>query len=551
MTNDDASTVAAEWERVIATLDQDPAEGFNMTRECCERWAPDRGRLALIVRHPDGSSERYTYYELARQAARASYAFAEAGLRRGDKVAAVLSRQVEAWSAALGAWRLGLVYVPLFCGFGPDAMAQRLNAADVDAVVVDAEWRDVYESTRRLLDRDPQVFTVTGPGGEGLMQGDRSYRAELARGMAEGPVASTSADEPAVLLFTSGTTSEPKGCLIPHGGLISLLPWHDHSCALDHSDVLFTTTDPGWSYGLLSTGAAPMSRGITRVMYTGDFDPQAWFDVIEAEQITHVGAVPTAFRKLVEHARRRGSGPSCLTGATSAGEPLDSATVRGWEELMGSPIRDGYGQTELGMLVANLATDTEIIPGALSHVVPGWEVRLIDDDGNDVEGVGQGQLVVRKPPFQLTSLYTNARDTWQSRWIDGNWFQTQDVVRRDEDGRWWFVGRDDDVIVTAGYNVGPAEIEGALLKHPAVAEVAVVASPDPKRGGNAVRAVIVLAAGTLPTDELTAELQDTVRTAIGRHAYPRIVDYVDELPKTETGKLRRAHLRRQLAGASS
>ena len=540
-----------EWERVVATLDQDPSEGMNLARECCERWAGDPEHVALIVRHEDGGSERYTYQELSREAARAASAFAQAGLRRGDKVAAILTRQIEAWVAALGAWRLGLVYVPLFCGFGPEAMAQRLNVADVDAVVVDARWREVYESTRPLLGGDPQVFTVAAPGGEGLLAGDLDFLEHVARGEAGGQIAPTTADEAAVLLFTSGTTSEPKGCDIPHGGLISLLPWFDHSCGMDRTDLLFTTTDPGWSYGLLSTGAAPMSRGITRVMYTGDFDAGVWLDLVEEEQITHIAAVPTAFRKLVACARERDSVPTCVRGATSAGEPLDAPTVRGWEKYMGAPIRDGYGQTELGMLLANLAIDEEIVPGALSSVVPGWEVRLIDAEGRDVEGPGQGQIVVRRPPFQLTTMYVNARETWRDRWLEGDWFETHDVARRDDRGRYWFVGRDDDVIVTAGYNVGPAEIEGALLKHAAVAEVAVVAAPDPKRGGNAVRAVIVVAQGIQPSDELTAELQDVVRTGIGRHAYPRIVDYVAALPKTETGKLRRADLRRQLAGARS
>ena len=350
-------------------------------------------------------------------------------------------------------------------------------------------------------------------------------------------------------MFTSGTTSVPKGCIIPHSGFLSLLPWVDHSAALDHSSVLFTTTDPGWSYGLLTTGAAPMARGITRVIYTGDFDPQAWFDVIEAEQVTHVAAVPTAFRRLVAAGRRSGA-PSCIRGAVCAGEPLDEDTARGWFELTGTQLRDGYGQTELGMVLADLAPDPpDLVPGSLSGVVPGWEAGLMDQSGQIIEGAGEGQLVVRRPRFQLTSTYTNAQDLWAARWRDG-WFQTHDVVRRDEGGRWWFVGRDDDVIVTAGYNVGPGEIEAVLVAHPAVADAAVVAARDDVRGGNAVRAVVVLEGGTAPSEALTKELQDAVRSGIGRHAYPRIVDYASEVPRTETGKLRRGVLRRQTTGSA-
>lgn len=533
----------AVWEAVIDGLDQDPTEGLNMARECCGRWARDRGRLALIIVHPDGSREHWTYFDLARQAARAAGAFAAAGLERGDKVAAVLTRQVEAWIAALAAWQSGLVYVPLFCGFGAEALAQRINAAGVRGVVVDHRWRVSLAEAQPQLDEDITVFTVTEPGGDGLQPHDRDFWSEVRVNPPDRPAVDTATGETAVLMFTSGTTSVPKGCIIPHGGLLSLMPWFEHSCNLDESDVLFTTTDPGWSFGLLSTGAIAMAKGLTRVMYTGDFDPKAWFDVIESEQVTHIAAVPTAFRRLVADGRRYGI-PACLTGATSAGEPLDENTVTGWTELTGTPIRDGYGQTELGMVLANLAVpETPIVAGALAAVVPGWEVRLVDEAGDTVDGVGQGMIAVRRPPFQLTNGYANAPDTWDARWFDGDWFRTGDIARRDEAGLWWFVGRDDDVIVTAGYNVGPAEVESVLLLHPGVAEAAVVAAPDPKRGGSAIRAVVVLEDGTAPSSELTAELQDSVRVAIGRHAYPRIVEYVDSLPKTETGKLRRTVLR--------
>jgi acetyl-CoA synthetase len=544
-----SAIATAEWDRVIASLDQDPARGFNLARECCERWATDRGRLALTIRHPDRSPERFTYFDLWRDAERTAAAFAAAGLHRGAKVGAILSRQLEAWTTALGTWRAGLVYVPLYCGFGPEALAQRLNAADVDAVVVDGRWRDVLEAARPLLRREILVFTVAGPHGQGLLAGDRSYWPELAAGHPPTETVETAADETAVIMFTSGTTSAPKACVIPHAGIIAVLPWLDHSVSVDHGDVLFTTTDPGWSFGLISTAAAPMVRGVARVMYTGDFDADAWLDVMEAEQVTCVASVPTAYRRLVARARERGM-PSSVRSAVSAGEPLDAETAAGWRSLAGSPIRDGYGQTELGMMLADLAVDdADAVPGSLSGSVPGWEPRLMTEDGELVDGPGQGEIVFRRPPFQLTTDYANAHELWASRWVDGDWFRTMDIARRDEDGRWWFVGRNDDVIVTAGYNVGPGEIESVLVAHPAVVEVAVVAAGDPQRGGSAVRAVIVLAAGVASSDELTAELQQLVRREIGRHAYPRIVDYVAELPKTETGKIRRAALREASAGS--
>ncbi|MDQ0381133.1 acyl-CoA synthetase [Amycolatopsis thermophila] len=536
----------SEWERVLGTLAQDPERGFNLAHECCGRWAGDRDRLALVTRHPDGSAQRHTYRELFRLANRAADAFAAAGLGRGAKVGVILTRQVEAWIAALGTWHAGLVYVPLFCGFGHDAVAQRLNAAGVDAVVVDHRWRAVLEAARPLLRRDIQVFTVTGADGDGLLDGDRDFAAELEAGHPVTAMAATAADDTAVVMFTSGTSSEPKGCVIPHAGVIALLPWLDHSVTAGPDDVVFTTTDPGWSFGLLSTGAAPMVRGATRVMYTGDFDPGAWLDVIEQEGVTCLTSVPTAYRRLVTAGRDI---PASLRCAVSAGEPLDAATADRWRRLTEAPLRDGYGQTELGMVLADLASaESDPVPGSLSGAVPGWEARLLGEDGEFIDGPGRGEVVFRRPPYQLSSDYANAHELWESRVVHGEWFRTMDIVRRDEDGRWWFVGRNDDVIVTAGYNVGPGEIEAVLGSHPAVLEAAAVAAPDPQRG-SVVRAVIVLADGVTPSAALTADLQDLVRREIGRHAYPRVVDYVPELPKTVTGKIRRASLREPLVEA--
>jgi acetyl-CoA synthetase len=525
------------WERVVAGLDQDPAEGLNTARECCERHAGDRGRLALIARDGDGRSERWTYFDLARAAARAARMFADAGLRPGDRVAAVLSRQIEAWIAALGAWRSGLVYVPLFSGFGPEALAQRLGPAEPSAVVVDRRWRDTLERARG----DVQLFTVAGPKGRGLVRGDRSFWAELDRSAPDGPAAATAASDTATIMFTSGTTSEPKGCAITHGGFVSLIPFVRHCFALGHGDLLFSTSDPGWSYGLYTTGCAPMALGITRLTYGGDFDPAAWLRLIEEEQATYIAGAPSAFRRLVGAVERHGA-PSCLRGATSAGEPLDAETVQAWERTTGTTIRDGYGLTEVGMPLANLGDpELPVVPGALAAATPGYEVDLLGDDGAPVADGEEGTIAVRRPRFQLSSGYINAPGAWEARWQDDR-FLTGDRARRDEEGRFWFRGRSDDVIVTSGYNVGPVEVESVLLEHPGVADAAAVAQPDPDRG-SIVRAVVVRAPGAPPDEELTQELQEAVRGRVGRHAYPRVVDYADALPRTETGKLRRAALR--------
>jgi acetyl-CoA synthetase len=545
------STVAptdAVWNSVIANLDQDPSEGLNTARECCDRYAADRGRLAMVVCHPDGRSERWTYYELAHESARAARMFADMGLRRGDRVAAVVSRQVEAWICALAAWRSGLVYVPLFYGFGTEALQARLGPAEPKAIIVDHRWRDTVEDVRAALPDEVPVITIAGPRGSGVRMGDRSFWAEMERSAPDGPVVATAADDVATMLFTSGTTSAPKGCLMPHSGFVALIPFVQHCFALQRSDLLFATADPGWAYGLYTCGVVPMSLGIPRVIHSGDFDPKEWLRVIEAEHVTYVAAAPSAYRRLVTTARRFGV-PGSLRGATSAGEPLDADTVDGWGDVTGTVIRDGYGLSEVGMVLANLDGTEPVVPGALSSVVPGFDVVLVEPDGTPVPDGEEGIIAIRRPRFQLSQGYKNNAAAWGARWVD-DLFLTEDLARRDHQGLWWFTGRADDVIVTSGYNVGPVEVESVLLEHPGVAEAAAVASPDAARG-SIVRAVVVPSPDAPPREALTKQLQDAVTKRIGRHASPRVVDYADALPRTETGKLRRAELRRQFETTSA
>lgn len=541
------SSTTEVWRQITESLTQDPNKSLNTFQEACGRWASDRSKLALIVRHQDGSSERWTYHELAREAARASRMFADAGLQPGDRLAAVLTRQIEAWICALAAWRSGLVYVPLFVGFGGDALAARLSTSNARAVVVDHRWRGAVDDARARLDRDIDVITVGGARGAGIRRGDRSFWAEMDLCDPDGPAVATTRDAPATLMFTSGTTSEPKACIIPHSGFVALLPFVKHVFAVDQRDLLFSTSDPGWSYGLYTTGCAPMALGVPRLVYTGDFDPKAWLRVMQEEQVTFAAGAPTAFRKLLSTARRAGV-PSSLRGASTAGEPLDPETAQAWQEVTGTRIRDGYGLTEVGMVLGDLA-DPDVLtePGALAAAVPGFEVSLVDENGRNT-GADEGRIAIRRPPFQLSLGYANAPEAWDKRWVD-DWYVTDDMAHRTERGNWRFAGRADDVIVTSGYNVGPVEVEAILLENPAVAEAAVVAAPDPDRG-SAIRAVIVRADNAPPAEVLVPQLQDAVRQRLGRHAYPRIVEFLDSLPRTATGKLRRAALRTSSGGST-
>lgn len=536
------------WHRVEAGLSANPADGLNTAQEVCGRYAADRGRLALVVRHPDGASQRWTYYELDRAAAKAARMFARAGLRPGDRVAGLLSRQVETWIVALAAWRSGLIYVPLFCGFGTDALVYRLRSSRARLVVVDHRWRDSLDDALSELDHgDPRVVTVSGARGTGLRAGDHSFWAEWERSAPDGPQAHTRAGDPATLLFTSGTTGDPKSCVMPHSALLSLVPFVEHSLGVSTRDLLFTTADPGWAYGLYTSGAVPMALGVPRVIYSGDFDPEAWWRVIGEEAVTCIAAAPSAYRRLLKPMRHHDA-PAVLRHAAAAGEPLDADTAAHWTKAGAPAIRDGYGLSEVGMVLADPADGVEPEPGSLAGPVPGFDVFLVDHDGNPVAVGDSGLIAIRRPRYQLSSGYENRPEAWQARWRD-DVFVTEDRACIRPDGRWRFLGREDDMIIASGYNVSPIEVERVLSEHPGVLEAAAVAAPG-EHGGTVVRTVIVRGDQDISNPELERQLRADVTRRVGKHASPRVFDYVDALPRNEVGKLQRMLLRDRTEGSA-
>ena len=450
--------------------------------------------------------------------------------------------------SALAAWRSGMLYVPMFIGLGSEALAHRARVAEPAAVVVNREYRDDWAAAEQLLGSRPSVW-VPDATGVNVRSGDVDYCSVVAAASVDFDTVRTRADEPATVMFTSGTTGAPKGCVMPHSVPILNRPFVHHCFGLIPTDVVFTGSDPGWAYGLYTTGISVLSTGQRIVQCSGRFDPERWLEVIESEGVTFVAAAPSALRRLVEVAEARGGVPGAVRGATSAGEPLDGPLVEAWRSLTGGEIRDGYGQTEAAMVLANLAAGPEIVPGALGSVVPGFEVALLDPDGGVVplEGVAQGVIAVRRPRYQGGLTYLQVPQKWTERWR-GEWFLTGDVARRDEDGRYWFVGRSDDLIVTSGYNVGPTEVENVLLENPHVRDAAVVGVPDPERG-SIVRAVLVVD-DDVDRDALSESLRAAVRARVGRHAYPRVIGFVSELPRTESGKIKRALLRSGFSAAS-
>lgn len=521
---------AAVWDEVECLAGVVPTEAhLNLFNLMCGRWAAEEERPAVIVRDPQGLTATWTYRDLDQRSARlAGYLERVCGVGAGDRVAGLLDRGAVPWLLACAVWRLGAVYVPLHVGFGAAAVSERLRVGRVRVLVAEHRLATVVSNALTSVGHDVALLT------HGAAWGSRVPDLEEAlSGAPRCEVALTAADDVAVLMFTSGTSGAPKACTVPHQGWLATVPFIAHVLAPGDGDRMLTTSDPGWSYGLITTGASLLALGVPVVVQTGRFDADRSLGALESESVTLLSGAPTAFRALLAAVQARG-GASSLRRATCGGEALDPETRDAWRQLAGTALRDGYGLTELGMVLAGGGS-----PEGRLYPLPGWEVALLRVGGEEASLTGR--LLVKRPRYQLSTGYANADAEWQSRWTSDGWFATEDLFRLHSDGGLTYVGRLDDVIVSSGYNISPTEVEGAIRRHPAVLDAAVVPAAD-DAGGVVVRAVVRLRPGVLETAELTQAIQTLVRDGVGRHAEPRLVEYVEELPRTESGKLRRRDL---------
>lgn len=526
------------WRRAEGRLDWPLSKGLNCAHEACDRWAGDARRVALIECHPDGTSRQWTFSELAEKSARLATAWSAQGIRPGDRVASLLGARAEAYVTALAAWRSGVVLQPLFAGFGPAAVAERIASSRPAAVIVDRPLRDRVSEALAMAQCDAIVYTVHARDGVDSGASEHDFWQVIDSTRAGLPMAVTAPTDTATLLYTSGTTGAPKGCMMPHSNVLALQPFVRHVLALEDGDLLFCGAGPGWAYGLYAVGFGVLALGQPVMIYTGKFDPEAWLQAINEHRPTVLAAAPSALRRLASAARSTGL-PDSLRSATCAGEPLDAPLVEAWRDIAGFDLRDSFGQSEMAMVLGNLAYgESPVVSGALASVVPGLDVALVDEDG--VPQDEQGILALRNPRYQTCTGYLDNDELWTQRWR-GEYFLSGDIFRRDAQGRYRFVGRQDDLIITSGYNVGPSEVESIIMSHEGIAEAAVVAAADAGRG-TVVRAVVVLN-GAKPAEVVDDEIRRLVAERLGHHAAPRIVDFVEALPRTETGKVRRSELR--------
>ncbi len=508
---------------------------FNIAERCCDSWAAaEPGRLA--VRHVDAEGGRrdWSYGDLKRASDGLAASLRARGVGRGDRVAVLLPQCPEVLITHMAVYKLGAVVLPLFTLFGPDALAYRLADSGARALVTDAGSFDKVQALRGDLPELAEVY-VTG----GAAAPARSFWDEIGAAR-DFTAVDTSAEDPAFLIYTSGTTGAPKGVLHAHRALIGHLPSIEahHEGFPQPGDIGWTPADWAWIGGLMDMAMPCLHYGVPQVSQAKQkFDPEAAFGLIRDEGIRNAFLPPTALKLM-----RQASVPRELNlrSIGSGGEALGADLLDWTREGLGAPVNEIYGQTECNLVTASCHGSMPVRPGSMGQAVPGHEVAVIDGDGRKVADGELGEIAVRRPDPVMFLRYWNLPETTAEKFT-GDWMRTGDLGRRDGAGYFWYVSRDDDVITSAGYRIGPAEIETCLTGHPDVVMAAVVGVPDPERT-EAVKAFVVLRPGAA-WDGLAEALVARVRTRISPHVAPRAVERVDELPMTATGKIMRRALR--------
>jgi acetyl-CoA synthetase len=534
-----AATTDFNYQQTVEAALAGHLQGLNACVECCDRHALP-GRIALFWEGKDGRSATSTFIELQDQAARFANFLLAQGVKRGDKVAGLLPRTAELLVTVLATWRIGAVYQPLFTAFGPKAIEHRLNSSGAALVVTDA----VNRSKLAEVADCPTIVTVAGAKGEGIVRGDFSFWAELPNYSNVCEPVLLGADDPFLLMFTSGTTGPSKALAVPLKALVAFQSYTRDAVDLRPEDAFWNVADPGWAYGIYFGVTGPLSMGHPITFYDGPFTLESTCRVINKYGITNLTGSPTAYRLLIaggEQFARSIKGR--LRIVSSAGEPLNPEVIRWFADNLGVTIHDHYGQTELGMVLCNHhGLEHPVHVGSAGFASPGHRIVVLDDNHQELPAGQPGILAIDRE--QSPMCWFAGYDGVKTKAFVGKYYLSGDTVELNPDGSISFVGRSDDVITTSGYRVGPFDVESALVEHPAVIEAAVVGKPDAERT-ELVKAFVVINSQYRADAALAEELRQHVRKRLAAHAYPREIEFVSDLPKTPSGKLQRFILRNQ------
>ena len=533
----------ASYEEVRANFRWRVPERYNIGVDVCDKWAGEPDRIALIHKRGDGrqgaDAERYSFQDLSRLSNRLANALAAHGIARGDRIGILLPQAPETVVAHIAAYKLGAISVPLFVLFGADALQFRLADSGAKALVTDAGGLAKIAGIRDDLP-DLKLVLCT----DGAMEDALWFQGVLDKASDTFTPADTGPDDPALIIYTSGTTGPPKGALHGHRVLLGHLPGVEMPQEFfpQPGDLFWTPADWAWIGGLLDVLLPSLHHGVPVLAHRfAKFDPEEAFRLMADFEVRNAFMPPTALKMMRHVPRPRKRWKPKVRSIGSGGETLGEELLDWGRQVFGVTVNEFYGQTECNLVVSNCAGMMLVRPGSMGRAVPGHEVAVVGPDGQVLPDGEAGTIAVRRPdPVMFLEYWGNPEAT--AKKFAGDWLLTGDQGRRDEDGYFRFVGRDDDVITSGGYRIGPGEVEDCLLRHPAVAMAAVIGVPDPVRTER-VKAFVVLNDGVAASDALAAEIRDHVKTRLAAHEYPREVAFVDSLPMTATGKIMRKDLR--------
>jgi acetyl-CoA synthetase len=538
------------WQDVASELDGLPNGGLNIAHEAIDRHLKT-GRAdkpAILWESKNGAQETYTFRDIARMSNKWANALRALGVKKGDRVFAFLDRIPELYATVFGTLKVGAVTGPLFSAFGPDAVRDRL--ADSGAVVFLTSpdlWRRVEQIRGDLPDLKHVVHVQHGRRTE-ASEGIISWDDLMDAASEDFAIEETDLEDYAIMHYTSGTTGKPKGAAHVHQAVWGHYATGKYVLDFHEDDIYWCTADPGWVTGTSYGMFAPFTNGVTSVIYEGGFSASKWYEIIQRYKVTVWYTAPTAIRLLMKAGEQVANrfDFSSLRYTMSVGEPLNPEAVVWSEKVIGLPFHDNWWQTETGSIMIANYPAMPIKPGSMGKAMLGIEPGIIDANGEEVPAGVEGDLALRPGWPSMFRTYWRNEEMYRSRFRNG-WYITGDRARRDDEGYFWFIGRADDVINTAGHLVGPFEVESALIEHPAVAEAGVIGKPDPV-AMEIVKAFVALKDGYEATDQLRRELLGFAREKLGPGVAPREIDFLPSLPKTRSGKIMRRLLKARELG---
>ena len=545
---------ARDWSTLHSSFRWNVPARYNIAQACCWRWAGDRARFALYYEDEAGATSAWSFWDIQQAANRLSNVLGAMGVMAGDRVAIILPQRPQTGIAHMACYQMGAIALPISHLFGADALEYRLSHAEVRVAIIDEGGLEKLGAVRDKLPDLKHVIGVDGARDSWVREWDTLLPLASSRYAAR----DTAADDPALIIYTSGTTGNPKGALIAQRSLLGNLSGFvcSHDFFPRAGDMFWSPADWAWTGGLFDALLPSWAFGQPLLGYRGRFDPEKAFWLMEKYGIRNSFLFPTALKMMMKAVPKPAEKYDlALRSIMSAGETVGEAVCAWTREALGVTVNEMYGQTEINYIVGNCAAVTPPKFGAMGRGYPGHRLGVLDDEGNPVATGEMGEVCVQRScngemdPVFMLGYWKNPEATAEKFFGGGvddpqAWGRTGDLAKQDEDGVLWYQGRSDDMFKSAGYRIGPGEIENCLVKHAAVANAAVIGVPDETRG-TVVKAFIVLQPGQAASAGLEASLQDHVRKYLAPYEYPKIIEFIDALPMTTTGKVQRRILRQR------